>query len=97
MRSRPTIWPTACGAGLWKPPASLVDEVVVVPSGTIPKTTSGKLQRVRVRQRFEAGTLVRPRQSMSRVKLAGHLVRTQLVYAKARVRRAFKGRGATEE
>jgi fatty-acyl-CoA synthase len=75
----------------------LVDEVVVVPSGTIPKTTSGKLQRVRVRQRFEAGTLGQPRRSMSRVGLAGHLVRTQLVYAKARVRRAFKGRGASEE
>jgi len=36
-----------------------VDEVVVAPSGTIPKTTSGKLQRVRVRQLFEAGALLR--------------------------------------
>jgi fatty-acyl-CoA synthase len=72
----------------------LVDEVVVVPAGTVPKTTSGKLQRVRVRQRFEAGVLLQPRGATSRVRLAGHLVRTQLVYARARAKGIIKGWGA---
>jgi hypothetical protein len=73
----------------------LVDEVVVAPSGTIPKTTSGKLQRVRVRQQFEAGVLLQPRGATSRVRLAGHIVRTQLVYAEARARGIMKGWGAS--
>lgn len=71
-----------------------VDEVLVVPSGTIPKTTSGKLQRVRVRQRFEAGALLRPRGATSRVGLAAHMVRTQLVYAKAHAKGMLRGWGA---
>jgi fatty-acyl-CoA synthase len=62
-----------------------VDDVVIAPSGTIPKTTSGKLQRVRLRQLFDEGALLRRRAATSRVRLAGHLVRTQLVYARARV------------
>lgn len=69
----------------------LVDEVVVVPSGTIPKTTSGKLQRVRVRRRYEAGTLLRPRRVTNRVRLVGHVVRTQLVYARAHAAGVIKG------
>jgi acyl-CoA synthetase (AMP-forming)/AMP-acid ligase II len=60
-----------------------VDEVVVAPSGTIPKTTSGKLQRSRVRHRYESGILLRPRDVTSRMRLVGHVVRTQLVYARA--------------
>jgi fatty-acyl-CoA synthase len=64
-----------------------VDEVVVAPPGTIPKTTSGKLQRVRVREQFEAGTLLRPRPVTSRTRLVGHVVKTQLVYARARASR----------
>ncbi|MFN7970743.1 MAG: fatty acyl-AMP ligase [Acidobacteriota bacterium] len=36
-----------------------VDEVVVVPPHTIPKTSSGKVQRARTRARHEAGDLVR--------------------------------------
>jgi fatty-acyl-CoA synthase len=71
-----------------------VDDVVIAPSGTIPKTTSGKLQRVRVRQLFEAGVLLRRRGATSRVRLAGHLVRTQLVYARAHVKGAI-GRWAS--
>lgn len=69
----------------------LVDEVVVVPSGTIPKTTSGKLQRVRVRQWYESGVLLRPRGVTSRVRLVGHLVRTQLVYARAHAADMLRG------
>jgi fatty-acyl-CoA synthase len=70
----------------------LVDEVVVAPAGTIPKTTSGKLQRVRVRERYEAGSLLRPRAVTSRAGLVGHVVKTQLVYARARATRLLKGR-----
>jgi fatty-acyl-CoA synthase len=69
----------------------LVDEVVVVATGTIPKTTSGKLQRVRVRHRYEAGVLLKPREVTTRVKLAGHLVRTQLVYARAHAKGILAG------
>ncbi len=70
----------------------VVDEVVVAPPGTIPKTTSGKLQRVRVREQFEAGILLRPRAVTSRARLVGHVVKTQLVYARARARRLLRGR-----
>jgi acyl-CoA synthetase (AMP-forming)/AMP-acid ligase II len=35
-----------------------LDEVVLVPSGTLPKTSSGKRQRALTRQRYLAGTLV---------------------------------------
>jgi acyl-CoA synthetase (AMP-forming)/AMP-acid ligase II len=35
-----------------------LDEVVVAPPGTIPRTTSGKVRRAETRARFEAGTLL---------------------------------------
>ncbi len=73
----------------------LVDEVVVAAPGTIPKTTSGKLQRVRLRQRFEAGVLLEPPGATSRLRLAGHALRTQLVYARARAKGLLKGWGAS--
>ena len=41
-------------------PGLMVDELIVVPSGTIPKTSSGKLQRARTKQRYEQGTLYKP-------------------------------------
>ena len=69
----------------------LVDEVVVVPTGSIPKTTSGKLQRSRVKQRYEAGVLHHPRDVTSRVRLVGHVMRTQLVYARAHAAKMLKG------
>jgi fatty-acyl-CoA synthase len=69
----------------------LVDEVVVAPSGTIPKTTSGKLQRVRLRHRYEMGGLLRPRGVTGRVRLVGHVVRTQMVYARAHAAGMLKG------
>jgi hypothetical protein len=34
-----------------------VDEVVLVPSGTIGRTTSGKVQRLATRMRYERGEL----------------------------------------
>jgi len=34
-----------------------VDEIALVPSGTVGRTTSGKVRRAETRARFEAGTL----------------------------------------
>jgi fatty-acyl-CoA synthase len=40
--------------------AIMVDEVVVVPAQTLPKTSSGKLQRLRTRAMLQAGALAQP-------------------------------------
>lgn len=69
----------------------LVDEVVVAPGGTIPKTTSGKLQRSRVRHRYESGVLLHPRTVTSRMRLIGHVVHTQLVYMRAHATGVLRG------
>ncbi len=37
-----------------------LDEVLVTPPGTIPRTTSGKVRRAEARARFQAGTLMKP-------------------------------------
>jgi fatty-acyl-CoA synthase len=37
-----------------------IDRIVVMPPGTIPRTTSGKVRRTEMRARFEAGTLGAP-------------------------------------
>src|SRR5262249_14227272 len=34
------------------------DDVVIVPSGTLPKTSSGKLKRIETRERYEQGRLL---------------------------------------
>src|SRR4029077_936929 len=39
-----------------------VDEIVLAPNGTIDRTTSGKLRRAELRERYAAGTLVSPRE-----------------------------------
>jgi fatty-acyl-CoA synthase len=63
-----------------------VHDVVVVPRGSLPKTTSGKLQRARVKARYESGGLLsqgsRPRG------LVRHLLLSRWGYAKAALRRA---------
>ncbi|NOY91393.1 MAG: fatty acyl-AMP ligase [Deltaproteobacteria bacterium] len=58
-----------------------VDEVVVVEAGTIPKTSSGKLQRSKARQQYEAGALSK-RVDEGKLQLAGHLVGSQLAHLK---------------
>ena len=58
-----------------------VDEVVIVDAGTIPKTSSGKLQRRKARQLFEEGLLVK-REDEGALKLAGRLVESQLAHLK---------------
>ena len=64
--------------------------MVVAPSGTIPKTTSGKLQRSRVRNRYESGVLLLPRTVTSRMRLIGHVVHTQIVYMRAHATGMFR-------
>jgi fatty-acyl-CoA synthase len=39
-----------------------VDEIVLVSNGTVDRTTSGKLRRAELRERYAAGTLVPPRE-----------------------------------
>ncbi|MGD9501693.1 MAG: AMP-binding protein [Methyloceanibacter sp.] len=60
------------------------DEVVIVPPGTIPKTSSGKLRRTAARELFEQGRLLErpqaPWRQMLRFGLAG--VKQQLVRAR---------------
>jgi fatty-acyl-CoA synthase len=68
-----------------------VDEVVLVPAGTLPKTSSGKLQRARAKARFEAGTLVRQRDS--RLGLLRRLMASQWSYLKTAVRARVHRRG----
>jgi len=58
-----------------------VDDVVIVAAGTIPKTSSGKLQRRKARQQYEAGTLAE-RLDEGKLKLAGHIVESQLAHLK---------------
>jgi hypothetical protein len=56
------------------------DEIVVVPPGTLPKTSSGKLQRARTKSRYEAGVLLRP--PATKFKLVGQILASQLGYLK---------------
>ena len=55
-------------------------EIVLVPPGTVPKTSSGKIQRLLVRQRLEAGTLRPERPSLRtimRMKIGAGWLRAQ--------------------
>ncbi|MGE0792501.1 MAG: fatty acyl-AMP ligase [Sandaracinaceae bacterium] len=58
-----------------------VDQVVIVDSGTIPKTSSGKLQRRKARQLYEAGQLEK-REDEGVLEVAGRLVSSQLAHLK---------------
>lgn len=66
-----------------------VDEVVMVPAGTLPKTSSGKVQRSKARQLYEAGEL-RPRAEDGALQIARHVARSQLAQWRLRI---FGGRG----
>lgn len=64
----------------------VLDEVLIVPPGTLPKTSSGKLQRARTKARYESKELNGPAQA-GKIKLVGHLVASQVGYLKAFVNR----------
>jgi len=71
-----------------------VDEVVVLPPGTLPRTSSGKLRRGETVRRFRAGELSPPR-PVNALRLAGAMARSGLAYA--RLRLAGPGVGDGEE
>ena len=60
----------------------VVDEVVVVPPGTLPKTSSGKLRRVETKARWTAGTLVPEKHG--RLRMLGIAVNSQLSFLMGR-------------
>jgi fatty-acyl-CoA synthase len=65
-----------------------LDDVLALPPGALPKTTSGKLQRARTRELYETGELM-GRQPASRdatkLELAKHAAASQLSYLKLAV------------
>ncbi|MBZ0118780.1 MAG: fatty acyl-AMP ligase [Sandaracinaceae bacterium] len=58
-----------------------VDEVVVVDAGTIPKTSSGKLQRAKARVLYEQGEL-KKKEAEGTLKVASRIVESQLAHLK---------------
>ena len=70
------------------------DEVVLVPPGTIPKTSSGKRQRALCRQQYLAGELSQRR--TSKLDLAQIFVRSQLGHMRMLMRRTVTRRRAPE-
>jgi fatty-acyl-CoA synthase len=59
-----------------------VDEVIVVPPGTLPKTSSGKLRRLETKARWSAGTLVP--EKAGRLRMLGLAVNSQLSFLMGR-------------
>lgn len=66
--------------------------VRLLPPGTLPRTSSGKLRRQEALRRFLAGTLAPPA-AVGPLRLAAAALRSQAAYARARLRRAPAGRG----
>jgi fatty-acyl-CoA synthase len=56
----------------------VVDEIVVVPPGTLPKTSSGKLKRIETKNRWQSGTLI-PEKG-GRLQTLGLAVKSQLSF-----------------
>jgi fatty-acyl-CoA synthase len=59
-----------------------VDDVVALGPGVLPKTSSGKLQRAKTRELYEAGTLLERagKGDASRLEVARHAAASQLSY-----------------
>ncbi len=62
----------------------MVDEVAVVEAGTIPKTSSGKVQRQKARQLYESGELVK-RGEEGALKIAARVAESQLAHMRLRI------------
>jgi hypothetical protein len=64
-----------------------LDDVVVLPPGALPKTSSGKLQRAKTRELYETGVLMgRPTgRDVSKLEVAKHAAMSQLSYLKLAV------------
>lgn len=59
----------------------VVDEVVIAEPGTIPKTSSGKIQRAKSRALYESGQL-KKRENEGTIHLARHVLESQLAHLK---------------
>jgi fatty-acyl-CoA synthase len=64
----------------------VVDEVVVAPKGAIGRTTSGKVKRAQLRERYETAALLRPEARRPWLPLVKHLVASRLGYLTVFVR-----------
>jgi fatty-acyl-CoA synthase len=64
-----------------------LDDVVALPPGALPKTSSGKLQRAKTRELYETGELMGrvPTRDANKVELAKHAALSQLSYLKLAV------------
>jgi fatty-acyl-CoA synthase len=64
-----------------------LDEVLALPPGALPKTSSGKLQRAKTRELYETGELMgrAPSRDANKVELAKHAALSQLSYLKLAV------------
>lgn len=60
------------------------DEVVIVEAGTIPKTSSGKVQRRKARQLYESGALVKL-EGEGALKIAARVAESQLAHMRLRI------------
>jgi fatty-acyl-CoA synthase len=71
-----------------------LDDVVALPPGALPKTSSGKLQRTRTRELYETGELMgrQTTRDVNRMDLAKHTAASQLSYLKLAVLGARKRR-----
>jgi acyl-CoA synthetase (AMP-forming)/AMP-acid ligase II len=83
--------PEACGTAVLGATGLAVDRVVTLAPGTLPRTSSGKLRRSETLRLYLAGELKPPRKVTS-LRLAGAVARSQLAYARTRLRR--RGGGA---
>ncbi|MBI4816480.1 MAG: fatty acyl-AMP ligase [Deltaproteobacteria bacterium] len=69
----------------------VVSDVVLLPAGSLPKTSSGKLQRKRTKDDYEAKTLGTENRTMggtaTKAKLAQHMTRSMVAQVRHKVRR----------
>jgi len=62
----------------------MVDDVKVVPAGTIPKTSSGKVQRNKARELYETAALAKKEED-GKAKVAARIVESQLAHLRLRI------------
>jgi hypothetical protein len=73
-----------------------LDDVLALPPGALPKTSSGKLQRARTRELYETGELMGRQpalRELNRLDLAKHAAASQLSYLKLAVLGGRKRKG----
>jgi acyl-CoA synthetase (AMP-forming)/AMP-acid ligase II len=78
--------PAACTRAVLGSTGLAVDRVVTLAPGTLPRTSSGKLRRSETVRLYLAEELKAP-QKVTSLRLAGAMARSQLAYARTRLRR----------